>query len=85
MCLSPSEGTQCEHPWCEHRVYRDNLFRSPPSSVEELQYSSYKNRPHSRKIMRLIEGRKPEETSGVTHEAGPVVRDNTGSTRNVTL
>ena len=31
--------------------------------------------------MRLIEGRKPEETSGVTHEAGPVVRNDTGSTR----
>ena len=31
--------------------------------------------------MRLIEGRKPEETSGVTHEAGPVVRNDIGSTR----
>ena len=81
MCLFPSEGTQCEHPRCEHRVYRDPPFRRPHSSVERLQYSSFKNRPHSRKIMRLIEGRKPEETSGVTHEAGPVVRNDTGSTR----
>ena len=81
MCLFPSEGTRCEHPRCEHRVYRDPPFRRPPSSVERLQYSSFKNRPHSRKIMRLIEGRKPEETSGVTHEAGPVVRNDIGSTR----
>ena len=82
MCLIPSEGTPSVHLRCTHGVYRELPVRNPQRDSETLQYSS-ENKPHSRKIMRLIEGRKLEETSGATCEAGPVTSCNAGSTRKV--
>ena len=79
MISSPSEGTQCRRLWCKHGVYRDLPSSYPQREFELLQYSST-HKPHSRKIMRLIEGRKPEETSRNTSEAGPITGEEAGST-----
>merc|ERR1711990_565552 len=79
MCKTPSEGTLQDHRRCEQRVHRETPNSSLDGSDVEPQYGREK-RPHSSKIMRLVVGRKPEETSDAVCGAGPTGYSGAGST-----